>query len=70
MDAQMEVSIKVKINPTLRNKANILAFIHSYTKTHRRAPSELEMQNYFKVSPPSVHQMVLTLTESQVHGSS
>lgn len=38
-----------------------LAFIHSYTQTHRRAPSELDMQYYFKVSPPSVHQMVLTL---------
>ena len=25
------------------------------------APSEAEMQSYFSVSPPSVHQMVLTL---------
>jgi DNA-binding MarR family transcriptional regulator len=28
---------------------------------HGRAPAELDMQRYFKVSPPSVHQMVLRL---------
>jgi len=38
-----------------------LAFIHYYTKIHGRAPSEAELQAYFKVAPPSVHQMVLTL---------
>lgn len=38
-----------------------LAFIYYYTKIHRRAPAEAELQAYFKVSPPSVHQMVLTL---------
>ncbi|MDA2924833.1 MarR family transcriptional regulator [Acidobacteria bacterium AH-259-L09] len=38
-----------------------LAFIYAYTKIHGRAPSEADMQAYFKVTPPSVHQMVLTL---------
>ncbi len=38
-----------------------LAFIYYYTKLHRRAPSEADMQDYFRVTPPSVHQMVLTL---------
>ena len=38
-----------------------LAFIYHYTRIHRRAPAETEMQAYFRVSPPSVHQMVLTL---------
>ena len=38
-----------------------LAFIFYYTKLHGRAPAELDMQRYFKVTPPSVHQMVLTL---------
>lgn len=38
-----------------------LAFIYHYTRIHRRAPAEAEMQEYFRVSPPSVHQMVLTL---------
>ena len=38
-----------------------LAFIYYYTKIHGRAPSEADMQDYFRVSPPSVHQMVLSL---------
>ncbi len=38
-----------------------LAFIYYYTKLHGRAPAEADMQAYFRVSPPSVHQMVLTL---------
>ena len=38
-----------------------LAFIHYYTKVHRVAPAEFDMQKYFRVTPPSVHQMVLTL---------
>lgn len=38
-----------------------LAYINLYTRLHRRPPAEADMQEYFRVSPPSVHQMVLTL---------
>ena len=38
-----------------------LAFIHTYAKLHGRSPAELDMQRYFKVTPPSVHRMVLEL---------
>lgn len=38
-----------------------LAFIQAYTKIHGIAPAESDMQRYFKVTPPSVHQMVVTL---------
>ena len=38
-----------------------LAFIYYYTKIHGRSPSESEMQAYFGVTPPTVHQMVLSL---------
>jgi Mn-dependent DtxR family transcriptional regulator len=38
-----------------------LAFIYAYTRLNGRSPAEADMQRYFKVSPPSVHQMVLTL---------
>ncbi|HLF84630.1 MAG TPA: MarR family transcriptional regulator [Blastocatellia bacterium] len=38
-----------------------LAFIYYYRKINGRAPSEAEMQRYFQVTPPSVHQMVVTL---------
>ena len=38
-----------------------LAYIHLYTRLHRRPPAETDIQQYFRVSPPSVHQMMLTL---------
>ena len=38
-----------------------LAFIHAYTRVHGRPPAAADMQRHFRVSPPSVHQMVLTL---------
>ena len=38
-----------------------LAFIYSYTRVLGRPPAEADMQRHFGVSPPSVHQMVLTL---------
>jgi Mn-dependent DtxR family transcriptional regulator len=38
-----------------------LAFIFYYAKIHGRAPAEADIQRYFRVSPPSVHQMILTL---------
>ena len=38
-----------------------LAFIAMYTKLHKRPPAELDIQMYFQVTPPSVHQMILTL---------
>ena len=44
-----------------------LAFIYYYSKIHGCSPSEAEMQQYFRVSPPAVHQMVLTL---EARGSS
>ena len=38
-----------------------LSFIYYYTKIHGLPPSEAEMQRYFGVSPPAVHQMILNL---------
>ena len=38
-----------------------LAFIYYYTKIHGVPPAEIDMQRYFRVSPPSVHEMVKTL---------
>ena len=42
-----------------------LAFIHYYTKLHGVPPAEANMQRYFKVSPPSVHNMIVTLEKRQ-----
>jgi len=38
-----------------------LAFIHAYTLVLGRPPAEADLQRFFQVTPPSVHQMVLTL---------
>jgi len=40
-----------------------LAFIYYYTKIHGCAPSEADMERYFRVSWSSVHQMILTMEE-------
>ena len=38
-----------------------LAYIHTYTLLHRVPPAERDMQMFFQVTPPSIHNMVLTL---------
>ena len=38
-----------------------LAYLHQYSILNGCAPSEADMQRFFQVTPPSVHQMVLTL---------
>jgi Mn-dependent DtxR family transcriptional regulator len=38
-----------------------LAFIYYYTKIHGIPPAETDMQRYFRVSPPAVHDMVKML---------
>ena len=38
-----------------------LAFIRAYTLVNGRPPAEADMQQFFRVTSPSVHQMVVTL---------
>ena len=38
-----------------------LAFIYTYSHIFRRPPAEADLQRHFRVSPPSVHQMIVTL---------
>src|SRR5437588_9663765 len=38
-----------------------LAFIYTYARMFRRPPAEADMQRHFRVSSPSVHQMIVTL---------
>ncbi len=38
-----------------------LAYIYHYTKLNGIPPAHTDMQNYFKVTPPSVNQMINTL---------
>ncbi len=44
-----------------RKQGQYLAFIHYYTKLQGRPPAEADIQGYFRVTPPTVHQMILSL---------
>jgi SOS-response transcriptional repressor LexA len=41
-----------------------LAFIHAYRRLHGHAPAEVDFQRFFRVSPPSVHQMIVKLEQA------
>jgi len=41
-----------------------LAFTYNYTQINGKSPAEAEMQRFFKVTPPTVHQMILKLEEN------
>ncbi len=43
-----------------------LSFIYYYTKIHGCATAGADMQAFFKVSPPSIHQMILTLETNRL----
>jgi len=50
------------VTPSFTKKqGQYLAFIYNYTKMNRQAPSEADLQNYFRVTPPSIHEMIRTL---------
>ena len=38
-----------------------LAFIHAYTLVNGRPPAEADIQRFFAVTPPSVHNMIKEL---------
>jgi DNA-binding MarR family transcriptional regulator len=59
-DTETDIAMAAQA-PYTAKQGQYLAFIYYYTKIHGRSPSEADMQGYFQVSPPSVHQMVLSL---------
>ena len=42
-------------------QGQFLAFIHYYAKLNGRPPAEADMVRYLKNTPPTAHQMVVTL---------
>lgn len=44
-------------------QGQFLAFIHCYTRLHRRPPAEADLVRYFQVTAPSVHSMIVKLGE-------
>ena len=49
--------------PFTPKQGQYLAFIYYYTKLNGQPPAEADMQRYFRVSAPTVHQMVVKLAE-------
>ena len=43
-----------------------LAFIHAYTLVIGRPPAEADMQRFFRVSGPAVHQMIIGLEKAHL----
>src|SRR5687768_13445360 len=43
-----------------------LAFIYLYTRVQGRPPAEADLQRYFRVSAPTVHQMIVTLEGNEL----
>jgi SOS-response transcriptional repressor LexA len=43
-----------------------LTFIYYYTKLNGYPPAERDMQLYFKTTPPTIHQMVITLEKRRL----
>jgi DNA-binding MarR family transcriptional regulator len=47
--------------PFTAKQGQYLAYIYYYTKIHGRPPAESDVQRFFRVAPPVVHQMIKTL---------
>jgi repressor LexA len=47
--------------PFAAKQGQYLAYIYYYTKIHGRPPAESDLQRFFRVTPPVVHQMIKTL---------
>ncbi len=57
---QMRSGLDKKPKYTPR-QGQFLAFMHYYAKLNGCPPAEADMVRYFKITPPSAHQMVVTL---------
>lgn len=44
-------------------QGQVLAFLEAYRRLNRRGPSEVEIGKYFRITPPSVNQMMVKLEE-------
>ncbi len=56
------MSISGSDNPVFTERqGQYLAFIYAYLKLNRRPLAQADIQRHFGVTPPTVHQMLLTL---------
>lgn len=55
-----------KLDPSIApsftaKQGQYLAFIYNYAKIQGQAPAESDLERYFEVSPPAIHDMIKTL---------
>ena len=67
-EAALEVTIDPapKLDPSVapsftEKQGQYLSFIYNYTKIHRQAPAESDLERHFQVSAPAIHDMLKTL---------
>ncbi len=54
--------VGIHLAPKLTAKqGQYLAFIYNYSRIHRQAPAESDLERHFQVSPPAIHEMIKTL---------
>jgi len=50
--------------PFTPRQGQYLAFIHAYTLVNGQPPAHADIQRFFRLTPPTVHQMLLTLEKA------
>lgn len=58
---QTDLSTHINKDEYTEKQGQYLAFIFYYTKINGVPPAQADLQRYFSVTPPTVHQMVLQL---------
>ena len=61
MNQKLGAARSLSAHSFTEKQGQYLAFIYTYSHMFRRPPAETDLQRHFQVSPPSVHQMILTL---------
>jgi repressor LexA len=57
----MSIPPAEKISEFTPKQGQYLAYIYYYTKVNGRPPAQADIQRFFKVTSPTVHQMLVTL---------
>ncbi len=52
--------------PFTPRQGQYLAFIHAYTRVNGQPPAQADRQRFFRLTPPTVHQMLLTLEKARL----
>ncbi|EKV03394.1 transcriptional regulator [Leptolyngbya sp. Heron Island J] len=57
-----ELVVEKDAQPSFTAKqGQYLSYIYNYTQIHGRPPAQADIQSFFRVTPPTVHQMILKL---------